>query len=243
MTSAEIMSMARLLAHTNSTDFPDATLLTFLNVVKDDLFSYLITWADEDWNWDIWTTTSVASQTEYVVPEAASDTAGNLKISWVSVNYDGETFDDGSLKYIKAKLVTPGNLPENWNYYKNKQSVNAPIFYVADRSVFIAPAPSTTEARALWIELKGIKSIVDYDASTIESDIKVPLYLHEVLVQGLLPYIHRSEGRKDEAQFEATAYKNARDLAVKKFTDRYKNAYYMSYPTEHFDKDYIVTLD
>lgn len=43
MTSAQIMTMARLLAHTNDTDFPDATMLTFLNQVKNDLFSYLIT--------------------------------------------------------------------------------------------------------------------------------------------------------------------------------------------------------
>ena len=74
MDASWIFTMARELSNTNSTDFSDTRLLPFLNQVKNDLFSYLITWINEDFNWDLWTTTSVANQSEYILPEAAGDT-------------------------------------------------------------------------------------------------------------------------------------------------------------------------
>lgn len=243
MNASEIFSMARELTHTNSTDFSDSRLLPFLNQVKNDLFSYIITWVSEDWNWDIWKTTSVDGQSEYVLPEAASDTQWNLKISWVSVNYDWETFPDWSYKYIKAKLVRLWSLPENWNYYVNYQSKDNPIYYIADKSIFIAPTPSSTEAWANRIELKWIKSIVDYTTTTTEPNIKIPLYLHDVLVQGVLPYIHRAEWRKDEASFEEKKYREDRDLAVKKFSDRNISPYYMNYPDNIDETTYTINLN
>lgn len=243
MDASAIFTMARELSNTNSTDFTNTRLLPFLNQVKNDLFSCLITWINEDWNWDIWTTTSVADQSEYVIPAAASDTEGNLKISWVSINYNWETFADGTKKYIKAKLVRLGNLPENWNYYTNNQSKDKPIYYIADKSIFIAPHPATSEAGADRIELKGIKSILDYTITTTEDNIKIPLYLHDVLVQGLLPYIHRAEWRKDEASFEEKNYFTRRDLAVKKFTDRNNWAFYMNYPTDVDETTYTINLN
>ena len=242
MNAEQIYDMARDLSHTNDTDFPNTRLVKFLNQVKNDLFSYLITGIDEDWNWDIWTTASVVNQSEYVLPEAASDTEGNLKISSVSINYNWLTYPDGSFQFIKAKLVRLDNLPYEWNYYTNNQPHDQPIYYVADQSIFIAPYP--TAATADSIQLKGIKSIVDYTTTTPESSIHIPLYLHDVLVQWLLPYINRAEWKINEAQFESNKYKEDRNLAVKKFTDRAKSAYYMSYPyNDGYNDNYLINLN
>ena len=241
MDYAAMWTMARELSNTNDTDFSDTRLLPFFNQVKNDLFSYMITWISEDRNWDIWTTTSVANQSEYVLPEAASDTEWNLKINWVSVCYDGWTYDDWSLKYIKAREVKLQSLTESWNYYRNNQDKGNPIYYVADKSIFIAPQPETW--LALWIELKGIKSILDYETTTTEANIKIPLYLHDVLVQWVLPYIHRAEWRKDEASFELKEYKDQRNLAVKKFSSRTQSPYYAKYPNEFDYYDYEITSD
>lgn len=243
MDAAAIFTMARELSHTNDIDYPDTRLLPFLNVVKDDLFSYMITWLNENQEWDTWEATTVANQSEYVIPEAASDTAWNLKISVVSVNYDGETHNDWRMKYVKAKQVKLWNLAENWNYYINNQSNHEPIFYIADNSIFLAPAPSSSEAWATRLELKWIRSIIDYATDTTEADIKIPLYLHSVLVQWVLPYIHKSEWVKSEASLEQAEYEKQRDLAVKKFTDRYEWPYYMSYPEYTDDTTYLVNLD
>lgn len=240
MDAVWILNMSRELTNVNDTDFSNTRLLPFLNQVKNDLFSYMITWVNEDWNWNIWTTNSVIYQSEYVLPEAASDTEWNLKINWVSINYNGETFEDWSFKYIKAKEVKLTNLPYSWNFYKNNQSADTPIYYVADKSIFIAPHPK--EAGSKRIELKWIKSIADYTAFTTEANIKIPLYLHDILVQWVLPYIHRAEWRKDEASFEQKEYETKRDLAVKKFISRVQAPYYMSYPWDKTDNDYITNL-
>lgn len=233
MDAPAIFTMARELTDTSSTDYPDTRLLPFLNQVKNDLFSYLITWAWEKWNWDEWTTDSVVWQSEYVLPEAASDTEWNLKINSVLINYNGETYDDGSLKYIRAKEVNPEWLRNPWNFYRNKQSKNKPIFYIADKSIFIAPTPVIQDwAITNGIQIKWIKTIVDYTVTTTESNIKIPLYLHDVLVQGLLPYIHRSEWRKDDASFEEKKYEDKRDLAVNKLKNRSTWPHFLNYPDE-----------
>lgn len=237
-------TLARELANTNSTDFSDTRLLPFFNAVKDDLFSYLITWAGWKWNWDYWTTTSVANQTEYVVPEAASDTEWNLKISWLAINYNWDTETDWTFKFTKARLVNPQWLPEHWNHYTNNQDKNDPIYYVADRSVFIAPHPVSWEAWAGRIELKWIKSITKYTITTTESNIKIPLYLHETLVQWVLPYVHRAEWRKDEASFEEKKYEDKRDLAVTKFTTRSTWPHFMKFPNDwnNYEEPYTITI-
>ncbi len=230
MDAPSIFSLMRDQTNTNIYDYPDTRLLPYLNLVKDDLFSYLITGAGESWNWDIWNTATVSWQTEYVIPLAASDTEGNMKIDTVNINYNGETYKDWSLQYIKCNEIKPSTLPKPWNYYKNNQSKESPIYYIADKSIFIAPATENSETD--WIELKGIKTIPNYTITTTESNIKIPLYLHDVLVQWGLPYIHKSEGRKDEASYETKEYERRRDLAVNKFKNRSTWPHFMSFPDE-----------
>jgi len=83
-----MFNLARELTHTNSSDYPDTRLLPFLNAVKDDFWSYIITGVSSKYNWDRWTiTATVVNQSEYVIPAAATDSEGNLKINTVSVCY------------------------------------------------------------------------------------------------------------------------------------------------------------
>jgi hypothetical protein len=243
MNSAQIMDMSIDQADVNIIDYPYTRLVKYLNLVKDDFFTYLITWANGEWNWDIWTTTSVASQTEYPLPEAASDTEWNLQINGVSINYDWGTYDEGTFKYKKARLVKLNNLTKNWNYYINNQSKEDPIYYIADKSIFLAPQPDSSQAWASRIQLKGIKSIVDYDENTTEPNIKIPLYLHDVLVQGVLPYIHKAEGRKTDAKDERLEYEERRNLAVIKFSNRSQWPTFLNYPDEVNEDNLIINLD
>jgi hypothetical protein len=50
------------------------------------------------------------------------------------------------LKYIKAREVNRQTLEFEWNYYLENQSVDDPIYFIADNSVFIAPVPLSTTA-------------------------------------------------------------------------------------------------
>ncbi len=222
-------------------NFPYTRTIVYLNRVKDDFFTVLITAAGEEINWDIWEANSVINQSEYVLPEAASDAEWNLKIDAISISYKWELNEDGSLKYKKARQVSLWNLTRNWNFYRNNQSQEDPIFYVADQSIFIAPTPITDDwAITDGIEIKWIKSIPDYEVAWLASTIKLPYYVHEVLVQGVIPYIHKANKRKTDAFDEKAEYERQRDLAVEKVKNRYTSPLFMNYPNE---KEREVDID
>lgn len=243
MDAPNIFSLARELTKTNASDYPDSRLLPFLNAVKDDFWSYIITWVSSKYNWDIWhVDETVLNQSEYVRPEAASDAEGNLKINNISVCYDGGTYADGKLKYEKAREVDINNLPLHWNWYVNNQPATDPIYYIADKSIFIAPAFKTNIPNG--IELKGIRSIEDYTVTTTESDIKIPSYLHNDLVQWILPYILKSQRQRGAAKEEEARYEARKEQAAQKIANRTTGPSYMKYPDNLFwhDDPYTITI-
>ena len=241
MDASEIFDLARDQAHVNSTQFPDAQLLKYLNIVKNNFWSYIVSAISEDYDWDIFTTDTVVNQDEYVLPLIASDTAWAKKIKNVSINYNWETYDDWTIKYIKAKEVKLSSLARNWNYYKNNQDVNSPIYYIADNSIFIAPIPD--EAITSWIELKAIKKIPDYTVSTTESSMVIPIDHHDILVQWILPYIHKARWRSDESNFEKWEYVRQRTQAIRELADRNISPFYMDYPIDReLDSDNTLII-
>jgi len=52
MNVQDILDIARDQTYQTTTQLPDTTLLKYLNIVKNDFFSYLITSVDENYNWD-----------------------------------------------------------------------------------------------------------------------------------------------------------------------------------------------
>ncbi len=227
-----IHNLAREMAWVSSTDFPDSRLLLFTNLVKDSLWSYIVTGTNEDLNWDIWEVDSgslVVGQSEYVLPEATFDAEGNLKVAWLSICYDWEEYPDGSKKYVKAKEVKVNDLREHWNYYVNNQSKLQPIYYIADQSVFIAPTLDQVSTSA--IEVRGIKTLIDYATTTVEADIRIPRYLHEVWAMGIVPYIWRAKQRINEAQEAENRYKNERNTQITNLRNRHTN-WFMMYPDD-----------
>jgi len=227
-------NLARELANVSIDDYPDTRLLPFFNVVKDDFWSYLITAIRANYNWDIWTVTqTVINQSEYVIPEAATDKEWNLKISWLWICYDWDKYDDWRYKYVKAREVNIQSLQKHWNYYLNNQPKTDPIYYIADKSIFIAPTFDKVLPDA--IEIRWIKNIVDYTVDSTEEDIKLPSYLHMDLVQWVLPFIHKAEWRLDEASYEQKIYEQQRELAVKKFANRSVWPSYLTFPQDIVD--------
>lgn len=233
MNAASIFNLARDLTHTNDVDYPNSKLLPYLNAVKDDFWSYIITAVKANYNWDIWQIEStVSGQSEYVIPHAATDSEWNLKINWISVAYEWERHADGSLKYVSAREVNPNWLPKHWNHYINNQPENDPIYFTADKSLFIAPAFKKSINH--WIELTWIKSIEDYTESATEQQIKIPSYLHNDLVQWLMYYIIQSEWKKTSAINQWAIYRERRDAAVKKITNRSIWPSYIKYDTDPY---------
>jgi len=231
MDVADIIDLTRDQSHVNSTQFPDAQILKYLNIVKNNFWSYLVSAVSEDYDWDIFTVdTTVVWQDEYLLPPIASDTAWAKKVKNISITYDSETYDDGSFKLIKATEVKLSSLKQNWNYYKNNQDKENPIYYIADNSFFVAPAPDT--AIAWWIEVKCIKKIPDYTTWTTETNMIIPIDHHEVLIQWVLPYIYKSQWKSSESISEKQEYIRQRKQSVEELSDRNTSPLYLDYPLD-----------
>ena len=241
MDAAAIIDLARDQSHVNSTQFSDAQIVKYLNRVKDNFWSYLNSANREGYNYDIFTaTTTVVNQSEYQLPAVAWDTAWIKKVYSISINYDWETYDTWVLKYLKAREVSPSSLAHDWNYYVNNQSADDPIYYIADNSYFVAPAPQS--AVTSWVQVKGTKKIADYTASTTEANIIIPVDHHEVLVQGILPYIYKAQWKLQESSFEKAEYERQRDLIVKELADRNLSPITLTYPDEINENTYTINL-
>jgi hypothetical protein len=183
MNVSKIISRARKIAKYTTSNYSDSEALEDLNEIKDEFWAEIVSRLEEDYNWEEWKTASVNGQAEYTLPPLTSTSDGTKALKTVAISYGTTVYDDGTLQYVKAKLVNPANMELDWDYYKNNQSELNPIYYVSDNSIFIAPTPNANIPSA--IKMTGIRKISDYTLSTVEADIGIPVDFHRVLVFGL----------------------------------------------------------
>lgn len=225
--------MVRRKAAVNAVQYPNTDLLEDLNELKDELWSAIAHRLQDDYNWERWYAASVAGQTEYTVPEAASNLSGLKTIKGVALMYGDE--------FKKATLVNPQTLPKHWDYYVANQSADAPLYFVSDRSVFIAPAFGSENAGADRIELSGLRNIVDWTIDADEAEMRIPVDFQRVLVYGLMPRALTSKGADlNEVLGWETHYKTEREAALKNMSNRVDTAVQMNYPDETAGGDEIV---
>lgn len=151
-------------------------------------------------NWDIWLADTVALQNEYTKPAVTSEDVWAAHIETVSVTYSSDTYNEtGSKIYIPCTPATDEQI-RDWNYYLENQSADYPIFYQRDESVFIAPDPRSNEVGTGRLQITGIRSIASgsWTTATTETEMKLPLFTHDVLKLGLVWKIHAYE-RRDRA--------------------------------------------
>jgi len=232
MTPADIETRIRRLYNVTTSQYSQAEYLSDLNELKNNFLNRLINAVEEDWNWDSWTADTVALQSEYEIPEMASWTVWAKQIKEVSINYDWETYTDTwELQYIPAKLVNPHTLTAHWSWYKENQDSNQPLYYVADKQLFVAPVPRADEAGTWRIELRWIKNIADYTMATTEAEMILPYDVQNTLVQGLEPYVMRSKWMERwEVNWAIAEYERVLRNKIKEMTERVETAWEMSYP-------------
>ncbi len=160
------------------------------------------------------------------------------------LNYDGETYTNtGLLKYIKATEVDPKNLPNEWGFYQENQSVDYPIYYQKDNSIFIAPMPLASTYGTNRIQLEGIRKIADWTSSTTELETKFPIEFHYIFELGLLPYGLMSKGSDDTSIANArNSYLNASRDVVIQMTSRLESPFYNRYPDQITDDSLRITI-
>lgn len=227
-----IIARARRLYNINTAQYSDSDALSDLNELKNNFFSALINAVEEDWNWEKWTSDTVALQGEYSLPAMGASTAWAKQIKQIAIAYDNTTYDNTwALVYTPATLVNPNTLEYHWSYYEENQDQASPIYYIADDSLFIAPIPLSGEAWTGYIELRGIKSIPDYSLSTTEAEMVFPLDVQQLFVQGMEPYAMRTKGMdRNEINAAIGEYERLQTKKIKEMTTRYETAMFMLYP-------------
>lgn len=163
--------------------------------------------------------TTVISQSEYTLPIISS---GNFnwipKIESISVKYTEDW------EYIPAREVERTVLLQthDLSWYEVNQSNGDPIYFIADNSYFIYPAPK--EAATNWIKLYGIKSLSDIVATTAEADLfwgKIPTKYHNLISEGMEQFIFATQGKKAEAENAKNIFELEKlPKLVKKLGDR-----------------------
>lgn len=196
MDLSSINTMSRLNTGTTSTNLSDAVLLTLTNVTYRELINIITSRVNEDFFYDEWTTSTVATQREYTFPIRDASTNGLKKLINVWVKYTTTAQD-----YTQLTPDKFSNLTRNPTYFEDNQSSSEPFFAVADKSVFIYPVP--TESVTSGILLYGISDPKELILGASESDIKIPLDYHHLIVLGNEYKIYKTRQLKQE---EATAY-------------------------------------
>lgn len=195
-------------------DYPIDKFIRIANRVMPNDWAYIVSAIKSNYNWDVWKVQDgdiIVWQTEYKRPEAMSDTQWNLKINQVSVCYTGDTYDDGELQYVPARMVNPNKITKHWSYYVNNQPESDPIYFTADKSVFIAP--SFSEVIEQWIELRGIKSLTEWEEDMTESEMWIPFYLQDMVIQWCIAKAKEADTRFDEAEYFDNKHKELREQA------------------------------
>lgn len=234
MNVQRIATMVRRKTHVNTTQYTDTELVEDLNELKDEVWSSFCSRVQADYNWEKWFATTVSWQSEYTVPEAASNLSWLKMVKWVAVNYDWAAYSNWDLVYNKATLVNPNTLWKHWNYYVENQPKETPLYFISDRSVFIAPAPVESEPWVERLEIMGLRNIVDWTISTDESEMRFPVDFQRVLVYWLMPRALTAKWADTNEIFTwENEYQKQKTSAIKEASERVETAITLEYEDDY----------
>lgn len=217
--------------------YSQAQFLLDINEAKDEFWSNIVSRLEEDSNYEIWTITETTLNSEYTMPEVASNTAWLKMLKSVAINYNWNILTTTGLPhYIKAREVNPQDLQYDWNYYVENQSEDDPIYYIWANSYFIAPSFRTS-----WltnrIKLTWIKKIADYTIDTTEAQMIIPVDFQRLLIWAIIPFALMAK-RVDDNQIQKAQndYEIKKATALQNMAARKEWPVFMKYPNNQSDE-------
>lgn len=211
MKPSKIIDKAIRLTYTNNWEYnPETEWLEDLIEVLQDVYTTIDTEVNEEYLYDIYTTDLVEWQNEYTFQTPTSTSAWMNKFKYLYIKYWNE--------YKRARYVSEATMQETPFYNEVNRSEADPIWYIADESVFIYPAPKSNVTD--W--LKASVSIMPQDILyTDEEDaIRIPRQYHKVLVEWLMWYIYQQRWLLNEANNQKNIYEQSKNDLVRKMSDR-----------------------
>lgn len=233
MTVDNILAQARNQTKTNTSQVSASNALLWLNIVYHETLAVIRSYVSEDFFFDMWVTDALADQIngEYTFPEQDTTNPGLEKLKRVEVKPAST-----DLYYKTARQVDVRSLPEGWDYYLQNQPAGDPIYFVADRSFFLAPNytdDSAGDSGNEQIRLFGIKQAVDLASGGAEATILVPREYHgRVLALGIEKYIYSFLQKHQEATMAENKYRAALLQMASELSDRDISEGLMSLPDD-----------
>jgi len=186
----EIMDLARSQTHTTATQFPNATVIVWLNLVYKKLIRRIITEVDENYFTATGQIDAVANQSSY----SLGTNMINLKSVKVlptpdATDYEVSTEIDFSVQ------------PYDYEYYANNQPNNFYRHQIIGTSLWLAPRFDTDTAGTAGnnqIVYTYEQAQADLSVGGAESTITIPVDFHYVIALGLKPYFYAAIGKTGE---------------------------------------------
>jgi len=187
---------ARTKNYVNSTQYTDTVALEDANVIIHQIEDYITSAIWEGFFWDILSIdTTFVDQNEYTIPVISTGLFNwTSKLESISIQYETDW------DFIKATEKNRETLEYDLTWYNTNTSIRYPIYFIADNSVFIYPAPSKV---IVWaIKFYWIRSLADVTLATTDANLfwgKIPTKYYYLISDWLKQFIKAWQGKEDEA--------------------------------------------
>lgn len=186
MNSQAIYAFARNLTGTDSSNMPDATLLTYLNIAYHDLEKVIVSEVNEDFFYTEWTADLVNGQRLYSIPVEAGSIPACSKVNGISIKRKST-----DLEHIKLDERKLSMMEKDMKSYSDDSVY--PFFSITDKYIELYPSP--TEDITGGLIIYGIQELLDLTSSSAEADVLIPRRYHNLIAYGMAPMI--LETRRD----------------------------------------------
>lgn len=208
MTVDNLITLLRDQSQTTTSNVDATTILRYVNIAYHTVENEICEKVNEDYFWDIFTTSTVADQNEYVLQANSSTVVGVKKVNRVEVKR--KTADE-YMEVLRADAI------QNYKTSDARLQANAsnPFYEFREGSIFLYPTP--TESVTNWLKIYWVKSLIDLVAWSAETTI-FPNHselrqFHQIVALGAIPYVLRHRNvdtslvNNAQIQYENELYK------------------------------------
>lgn len=199
----DIFDLARNNTHTTAAQYPNATLLTWLNIEYKKLVRWIITEATENYFDTYQEIDAVADQSSYTFATNV------VAVKMVKVKPTSTSTD-----YVMSREVDFSKQEHDYEYFANNQPTNEVLHQIIGGALWIAPrfVTATTGSvgnKQIYVEYEKRQS--DLAVGGVESTISIPVDYHDVLAAALTPYIFKGLGKINEKNDAVIEFNNMKD--------------------------------
>ena len=200
-----ILEMARDQTASNTTQFPDSKLITYLNRIYRELVSE-VSESNTYYFWQEFTTDFISWQSIYWIPSNAD------KIFNIYCKYD-------SIKdFIKADSSAYINQSDDDNKLKTSISTGTPIYIIENTTFSIYPAPTTTIT--WWLKMQWTIIPDDLVVWWLETSIQFKPRYHDILWIWMKQYIYSARQLINEKNDAVIEYQRSKERFLENILPR-----------------------